>query len=341
MKTIHAASARTCLTDEDSDLYPLPLQRNQLRPGVVFADPYGHTLVIIRWIVQTSKSPGELLAVSAEPDGSVNINRFWRGNFLFMTSEIIGAPGFKAFRPIIHENGQLRPLKNEEILKNKDYANFSLQQKDMKSSDFYDTMERLINPEPLDPATALRGLFEALHEQLLGRVKSVVVSEEYLKSNPETIIPMPNGKEIFQTIGLWEDYSTPNRDLRLLIAMDTIFEFPDQVARAPRNYKLPKGISLEEVRKELKDLHRKLANEMSITYVRSNGKEQTLSLEEIFKRKEAFEMSYNPNDCVEVRWAAPEGSEELSSCRRRAPASQQEKMKSMRHWFHERRYPLD
>jgi hypothetical protein len=340
MNTIHAASARTYLSDEDSDLYPLPLERNQLRPGVVFADPYGHTLVIVRWIEQTSKSPGELLAVSAEPDGTVGISRFWRGNFLFTTSKIIGAPGFKAFRPIIKENGQLRPLKNEEILKSKDYANFSLQQKDMKSSDFYDIMGRLINPEPLVPARALHDLFEALHEQLLARVQSVANGEEYLKSNPETIIPMPSGREIFQTIGLWEDYSTPNRDLRLLIAMDAVNEFPDQVVRASKNYKLPKGKSLEEVKKELEELQRKFAKEMTITYIRSNGKEQTLSLEEIFKRSEAFEMSYNPNDCVEVRWGAPEGSEELSSCRRRAPASQQEKMKSMRQWFHERRYPL-
>jgi hypothetical protein len=340
MNTIHAASARTYLTDEDSDLYPLPLERDMLRPGVVFADPYGHTLVIVRWMAQTSKHPGELLAVSAQPDGSVGISRFWKGNFLFTTSKIIGAPGFKAFRPIIQENGQLRPLKNEEILKSKDYANFSLQQKDMKSSDFYDTMERLINPEPLDPATALRDLFEALYQQLLARVQSVAISEEYLKSHPETIIPMPSGREIFQTIGLWEDYSTPNRDLRLLIAMDAVNEFPDQVVRASKNYKRPKGKSLEEVKKELEELHRKLANEMSITYVRSNGKEQTLSLEEIFKRAEAFEMSYNPNDCVEVRWGAPEGSEELASCRRRAPASQQEKMKSVRQWFRERRYPL-
>jgi ribosomal protein L14E/L6E/L27E len=122
--------------------------------------------------------------------------------------------------------------------------------------------------------------------------------------------------------------------------MDTIFEFPDQVVRAPKNYKLPKGKSLEEVKKELEELHRKLAKEMTITYIRSNGKEQTLTLEEIFKRREAFEMSYNPNDCVEVRWGAPAGSEELSSCRRRAPASQQEKMKSMRQWFHKRHYPL-
>ncbi len=340
MNTIHAASARTYLTDEDSDLYPLPLERDQLRPGVVFADPYGHTLVIVRWMAQTSKHPGELLAVSAQPDGSVGISRFWKGNFLFTTSKIIGAPGFKAFRPITQENGQLRPLKNEEILKNKDYANFSLQQKNMKSSDFYDIMGRLINPEPLDPARALHDLFEALHEQLLTRVQSVATGEEYLKSHPETIILMPSGREIFQTVGLWEDYSTPSRDLRLLIAMDAVTEFPDQVARAPKNYKLPKGKSLEEVKKELEEFHRKLAKEMTITYIRSNGKEQTLSLEEIFKRSGAFEMSYNPNDCIEIRWGAPEGSEELSSCSRRAPASQQEKMKSMRQWFHERRYPL-
>jgi hypothetical protein len=49
-----------------------------------------------------------LLAVDAQPDGTIGIKRFWRGNFLFTSSEIIGAPGFKAFRPIIQEDGKLK-----------------------------------------------------------------------------------------------------------------------------------------------------------------------------------------------------------------------------------------
>ena len=50
-------------------------------------------------------------------------------------------------------------------------------------------------------------------------------------------------------------------------------------------------------------------------------------------------MAYNPNDCVELRWGAPDKSEEASTCKRHAPAAQRAKMTKYRTWFHERRRP--
>ena len=44
---VHSGTARTALNDESSDYYPVSLTREALRPGVVFADPYGHTLVFV------------------------------------------------------------------------------------------------------------------------------------------------------------------------------------------------------------------------------------------------------------------------------------------------------
>jgi hypothetical protein len=43
---------------------------------------------------------------------------------------------------------------------------------------------------------------------------------------------MPDGAAIFETSGAWEDFSTPSRDLRLLIAIDVVQDFPDRVAAA-------------------------------------------------------------------------------------------------------------
>ena len=40
---------------------------------------------------------------------------------------------------------------------------------------------------------------------------------------------MPDGPSIFETTGAWEDFATPARDLRLLIAMDVVRSFPDRV----------------------------------------------------------------------------------------------------------------
>jgi hypothetical protein len=340
MDGIHSGTARTALKDDNSDYYPVPLTREALRPGVVFADPYGHTLILVRWVPQTSNKPGMLLAVDAQPDGTVAIKRFWKGNFLFATSEVIGEPGFKAFRPIVRKGTQILLLKNDEIGSKTGMIPVSMQQKGMNGEDFYHAMERNINPKPLDPEEALLDLIQALHEQLIVRVNSVANGEAYMESHPGAVIPMPGRPAgVFQAGGQWEDFSTPNRDLRLLIAMDAILDFPDKIIRSPEDYKMPKLGSPAQVKKNLEEFLARKVAELSITYTRTDGSQQALTLEEILKRRDAFEMAYNPNDCIEVRWGAPENSAERSTCRRHVPGYQAETMRSVRSWFHKRLHP--
>ena len=112
---VHSGTARTALDDENSDYYPVPLEQGALRPGTVYADPYGHTLILIGRVPQTSDHPGLLLAVDAQPDGTVAIKRFWKGNFLFNTSGVVGEPGFKAFRPISINKGVPHLMQNKEL----------------------------------------------------------------------------------------------------------------------------------------------------------------------------------------------------------------------------------
>ncbi len=340
MDGVHSGTARTALDNEKSDYYPVPLERATLRPGTVFADPYGHTLIIVSWVPQRNGHPGLLLSVDAQPDGTVGIKRFWKGNFLFTTSEVIGEPGFKAFRPISVHEGVLSLMQNKSLTASADFVPFSLQQRKMKDDVFYHTMERLINPKPLDPETALLDLIQALHEQLMVRVTSVDNGETYLKSHPGTVIPMPSGAAaIFQAGGQWEDFSTPNRDLRLLIAMDAVLDFPDQVVRSPEDYDISKLVSPEQIKKKLQSILDKKVTELSITYNRSDGSLQKLTVGEILNRREAFEMAYNPNDGIEIRWGAPENSEESATCRRHASSNQRTTMRSVRKWFQKRLHP--
>ncbi|MEE9501875.1 MAG: hypothetical protein V3V48_07350, partial [Candidatus Aminicenantaceae bacterium] len=236
---IHSGSARTGFSDNNTDLYPIPLLRKHLRPGVVFADPYGHTLMIVRWVSQTEEESGQLLAVDAQPDGTIGIRRFWQGQFLFATNRGIGWPGFKAFRPIVQENGRLRILSNQKIADSQDYGNYSLQQQNMIPQVFYDTMDRLINPRPLDPVSAFQELHDAVHERLQARVKAVANGEKYMLETNFEVMPMPSGARIFQTSGPWEDYSTPARDMRFLIALDVLTDFPDKVMRNPEAFANP------------------------------------------------------------------------------------------------------
>lgn len=335
---VHSGTARTALDNENADYYPVALSREALRPGTVYADPYGHTLIIVSWVPQTNDRPGLLLAVDAQPDKSVAIKRFWKGNFLFNTSEVVGEPGFKAFRPIVHEKGKLRLMDYESLTTSSGYAPFSLQQKKMEMDTFYLAMERVINPKPLDAEDALLDLIKALHGQLLVRVKSINNGEAYFKAHPGSIIPMPSSANgVFLAGGPWEDFSTPNRDLRLLIAMDAVMGFPARVANSPKDFKV--SGSPEEIKSKLQALLDKTVADLTITYTRSDGSSQTLTLAEILQRREAFEMTYNPNDGAEIRWGAPEGSAERSTCRRQAPASQQKTMQAVRKWFSKRLHP--
>ena len=73
--------------------------------------------------------------------------------------------------------------------------------------------------------------------------------------------------------------------------------------------------------------------------MRSNGSPWTLTLKDVIHRMVDLEMAYNVNDCVELRWGAPENSEEASTCKRYASKAQRAKMLEYRAWFHERRRP--
>lgn len=56
-------------------------------------------------------------------------------------------------------------------------------------------------------------------------------------------------------------------------------------------------------------------------------------------RSVELEMAYNPNDCVELRWAAPDKSQEGATCKRHAPQAQRGKMNKYRTWFQGRHWP--
>ena len=309
------------------------------RPGTVYADPYGHILMIVRRVPQTAQSAGVILAVDGQPDGTVARKRFWRGNFLFAQDPALGGPGFKRFRPVVRDqSGALRRLSNAEIAKYPQYADFSLDQGKLSIEDFYDRMDDVMSPQPLEPMSAMKEAITSLEEQVKTRVTSVENGRKFQNSGKGDA-NMPDGPAIFETIGAWEDFSTPSRDLRLLIAIDVVRGFPDRVARRPERYAMPMGKTAADVKVELQ---RVLASELAnrkFAYPRSDGSQWTLALRDVLDRATDLEMAYNPNDCVELRWGARAGSDEATTCKRSASQAQRAKMTKYRAWFSERRRP--
>lgn len=337
--TVHSGSARTGLEDESTDLYPIPMNRETLWPGTVYADPYGHILVLAEWVPQTADSPGMLLAVDAQPDNSVTRKRVWEGTLLFANTVNAG-PGFKAFRPLIQTvPGQWRVLGNDELSNHPEFTAYSLEQDHFTPDGFYARLSQLINPEGFDPLQAYEATLAALIEQIETRVTSVNNGEAYFRKNPRSVIAMPSGAAIFQTLGPWEDYSTPSRDMRLIIAINVLADLPEKILRHPELFVLGNQ-SPAQAKAQIEQHHAQRILESSIRYTRSDGSPWELSLADVLARKAAFEMAYNPNDCAEIRWGAKADTAEYATCRRHAPAEQRTKMAQYRAWFREARRPV-
>jgi hypothetical protein len=336
MNTVHSGCGRTRLSDAATDFYPVPLKRSALWPGTVFADPYGHILVLVKWVPQRAGRSGLLLAVDAQPDNSVNRKRFWEGTFLFAHTPSAGA-GFKAYRPPVGRDGRARQPSNSALDGRSGLPPYSAEQSRLVPEDFYARMERLINPQGLDPEAAYDATLDALMEQLETRVTSVDNGVNYVRRQRGTIA-MPRGPAIFETTGPWEDYATPSRDMRLLIAMKVLDGLPQRIRRYPELYNLGRE-SPSAAAARIEGLHARRLRERFISYTRSDGSPWRLSLEEIYGRRPALELAYNPNDCVERRWGASPATPDYGTCRRQAPPEQRARMEEYRPWFRETRRP--
>ncbi|TNF26356.1 MAG: hypothetical protein EP329_21375 [Deltaproteobacteria bacterium] len=340
--TVHSSSLRSLPDDERSDFYPVALNRHGLRPGAIYTDPYGHTMMVGRWYPQTDGRAGVLMAIDAQPDGTIGRRVFWRGSFMFPADDALKGAGWKRFRPVRKEkDGTLLELSNAEIAASIDYGDFSVEQWSRGKDGFYEMMDAVINPHPMPPEEALLATVDALDQQVRRRVESVENGEQWKREHPGKTMTMPEGADIFITSGPWEDYSTPSRDMRILIAIDTVKAFPARLQAHPERFALAEGEDPAAAAERLVAKLKEETERRTIQYRRSDGSMWTLTLAAVMARTEALEMGYNPNDCIEIRWGAPEGSDERSTCRDGAPDAQRKLMaETFRPWFQSRERPI-
>jgi hypothetical protein len=342
---VHSGNGRTAHDDARSDFYPVRLDRRGLRPGTIYADPYGHVLMVVELVDPAGDRPGVLFAADGQPDASITRKRFWAGHFLWNPDPSLGGSGFKAPRPVLRERDgdgrvRMRVASDAEIAADPGYGDGSLEQRRMDAASFYGAMARLITPGIRDARRELEATIDALAEQARQRVTSVAIGEEFMQARGGAVVAMPDGHAIFETSGPWEDYATPSRDLRLLIAIDVAMDVPQAVARDRAAFGL-EHVDAATVVQELTARRDALlaAPARALRYRGSDGREHTLTLAELVARADALELGWDPNDCVELRWGAPEGSDELAACTRRAPPLHRRKHAAYRVWFHERRRP--
>ena len=341
----HAGIYRTLPDDSESAVYPIALTRESIRPGTIFVDAGGHIILVTQSEPQGEKTVGALYGIDGHPDFTVTHKAFSKGTFVF--NHQVPTDGFKAFRPVVQGKKGLRFVTNGELSQWPGLPVYSNEQTAIeRTEDFYIAVQKALNPNPIDPVTMLQTKIEVLHHAVMERVEAVQLGVDYMAETYWKTMEIPDGPAIFQTIGPWEIYSTPARDMRLLLVIDDVLQFPKQVDKNPDLYVSERAHDDAQDHNEAGSV-REMLNHMlsdtlakkSITYIRSDKTPWTLSLADIIARRAEFEMGYNPNDCPEVRWGAPSHSDERSTCTHRTPLGQLRKMQKYRKWFIDRRRP--
>jgi hypothetical protein len=308
-------------------LYPVPLSPAALRPGTVYVDPFGHTLILVGWQPPAADGSRVLLAVDAQPGGFVTLKRFWPGYFVFAPSGSHAGAGFKAFRPVRRGEGWAVLPTNAELELAPVGAPLSYEQTSLNSAEFHDRMQALLAPIPRDPVVVYREHLETIHRMFQSRAAVTDRASQWFAAHPQEVIAMPRGSGVFATIGPWEDFSTICRDLRLFVAVNIVRDFPALVQRSPEQFRArgAPGESLTAVHA----LQRELAGSMEVRYVGSDGETRRRTVADLVGDPDFLSHGYNPNDCPERRW----GEASTAACSRQAPPEQRRREHEYLPWF--------
>lgn len=307
------------------DFYPIAINREAVRPGVIAYDIYGHV-----GIVYDVLDDGRVLVVASHPDHSVTRTTYG-ANFLRAKPDL-GA-GLKAWRPIRLEGaakradgsyagGRVRAAGNDEI------ADYSLEQyfgnvarasgewhegefqHEGRTVNYYEYVRRRLAAPGFayDPVDELRNSMRAICGAVKDRKTAVDRATSmriYLKDHPGRLPP-----NIFGTYGQWEEFSTPSRDARLKVSFidlrRTTQEHVEQVARGDAGV-LYGG---DDLAGDLWAAFTEEKDACTVTYWRSDNTRVRLNLGHVMDR--LWDLSFDPYHCPERRWGAT--GTELETC---------------------------
>jgi hypothetical protein len=333
-RLVSSSDLRSLHDGDRGPLYPIAMTLDAIRPGSVYVDPHSHVSVVAGW-TPTREGGRSLLLVDAQPSGMIALHPYFDGRLAYRRGG--GAAGFHGFRPALRSaSGELAPMSSAWLAKRASPARKpDPSERERTESSFFERLSMLEDPRPRDARAAYRVVYDALIAALGERAKLVDEARRAMDSAPEPIAFPPTRSLIFHGVGPWESLSTPCRDLRLLNMLRRLEGFAEAVDSHPERYRLEPGETPASRRAMLESMLRTWLRERALVYTRSDGRDVPLTLGDVFARRLAFEVAYDPNDCPEHRWGAPEGSEERAACRRRAPAESQREIERHRAWFRE------
>lgn len=306
------------------DFYPVQITRDAVRPGTVIYDPNGHAAVVYK-----VESDGRVLFFDAHPDYSVTRSSY--GEKFARSSPGMGA-GFKDFRPLylvgasqsngMFYGGRIATLPNEKmpaysieqfIGTNPDKdswkkGKFVINGQELGYYDFVRT-RLAIGELKYHPVEELKNGMETLCGDIKDRVAAVdgaINAGINRKSQPSNL---PNN--IYGTEGEWETYSTPSRDARLKTSFRELRTNVEHFIGLYRQGSPRIDYQGSNLVADLREAYDQAAKACVIEYKRSDNSTVRLDFDDVAQR--LFKMSFDPYQCVELRWGATDTSE-LATC---------------------------
>lgn len=313
------------------DFYSVAINRDNIRPGTVVYDAAGHAVTVFK-----VEPDGRVRYFDAHPDRTVS-----RGVYgaKFARSRPGAGAGFKNFRPLAlvgaaqNERGEwvggtvvsanaLSSLPGFSVeqywgiapripYKDNDWsrARFAVNGRNVNYYD-YVRAQLAIGQLKFHPVIEMQNAMEALCGDIQDRVLAVdtaLASGIQEKSHPDRL---PGN--IYGTDGEWEEMSTPSRDARLKASFREIRQRVEEMVELYKRKDLSIDYPGTDLAQDLRNAYVASANACKISYKKSNGMMQTLGYEDIVQR--LWALSFDPYNCVELRWGAS-SNEELASCR--------------------------
>jgi len=291
---INSGFYRMSAKTEESDHYPVKIQKESIRPGTIYYDPDGHVAIVAKVMAD-----GRIRVIDGHPDRT--ISKPWFGA-KFTRGTAANGGGFKRWRPLRYtSDGQIKRTSNRNL---PDYSADDQYQKRYafagnNSMSYYDYVRARLADAAyrLDPLSEFRHMMSDLYEDIVYRAVAVnVCVEKGISRKPH---PGSLPWNIYGTDGLWEEFSTPSRDARLKVGFRDFFErtrvmLVETWRKSPQQAMQLAAAMLEH--------YQQVSPKFVISYLDSSGKTRILTFDDVCNR--LFRMSFDPYHSIEYRWGA-------------------------------------
>ncbi|MBS3099665.1 hypothetical protein J4463_00415 [Candidatus Pacearchaeota archaeon] len=315
---------RTAPDLEATDSVPISINQSSLVPGTMCYNANGHCLV-----VGDIDSSGEIHFLDSHPDHSITFNQTLSA-IPFVKSAELGVSGlsrcydgFRVMRFAKMQGGKAVHFTNQEMLEFgysiEQYKlmaelneNGSIEINGEKVSDYPGIVRASLRTGIESPVKFLESSVLEFSEMLEERAEFVRQAWNDVLQNGVITFPNDSSEEnIYQANGRWEVWSSPSSDVD---RKNKYSYFTQRLKSMLENFGNSQicdysGFSSRKALAEfLIKRKEELFLEKGIVYENSSGKSFRLALSDIESR--LFDMSFDPNHPPELRWGAPENSEE-------------------------------